>query len=109
MPCVKELAKQSGVKTGQGDYRLSPEIAWHKPTGRDRSCNQYCNKYCFYCIQELRLVGTARNLVSRTLVDAPINKPGRLADYQAVIFGEPKYYHQSLQTIYHQQSTTHPD
>jgi hypothetical protein len=97
IPCVLQLAEQSGAKTDQGNYLLSPEIAWHKPTSRDKSCNQYCNSSCL-CIQELRPVRTARNLVSRSLINPPINPPGKLASYQAIIFGEPKYYHQSLQT-----------
>jgi hypothetical protein len=91
MPCVLQLAKQSNVTTQPSYCYLMPELAWHKPTNRDESCNKYCNSSCI-CIQELRLVSTARTLFSNSRP----NPPGKLSSYEAVIFGNPRYYHQSL-------------
>jgi len=94
MPCLLELAKPFGRNTQVGDFYLTPKLAWHKPTTRDDSCNEFCNSNC-HCIQELRRVGTQRSFLSTS----GLNQPGKLSSYQAIIFGDPKYYHQSLSSF----------
>ena len=91
MPCVEQLAKHAESNKVDNRYHLTSELVWHRPTGQSRSCNEFCNSSCIY-IQEVRSVSRLSKWFGLT---AP-NPPGNLDRSQAVIFGDPKYYHQSL-------------
>jgi len=93
MPCIKQLAKRLKSQTRSGSFHLTSELVWHKPTGRSRTCNSYCDGSSCQRIQRVRQVGKSW----RRNVDA--NPPGRLVDNQAIVFGDPEYYHQSLKLL----------
>ena len=91
MPCVQYLISRTNIEGKLGHCLLMPELAWHSPTERHSSCSQYCNSSCL-CIQELRQPSDSTILPWRS----PINPPRNPYSSAAVIFGNPKLFHESL-------------
>lgn len=91
MPCVQYLISRTYIEGKPGHCFLMPGLAWHSPTERHSSCSPYCDSSCL-CIQELRQSSDAIILPWRS----PINPPRNPYSLAAVIFGNPKFFHESL-------------
>jgi hypothetical protein len=90
--CLKHLAENPENGKSKGEpYHLTSELVWHKRTRQNTSCDVKCRDLCSD-IQELRPIGT----LGRWTRSSTTNPLGKLLDQEAVVFGEPKYYHESL-------------